>query len=56
LKTYGPKKAKQIWEFVFREGLTYKDIAARLSMTAGAARVKAFRCKEDAVRLVERFQ
>lgn len=49
-------ECRQIWEMVFREGLTYKDIAARMKMTEGAARVKAFRCKEDATGLLEKFK
>jgi RNA polymerase sigma factor (sigma-70 family) len=49
-------ECRQIWEMVFREGLTYKDIAARMNMTEGAARVKAFRCKEDAIGLLKKFR
>lgn len=46
---------RQVWDMLFSEEVPYKEIAKRLNMSEGAVRIKAFRCKQEAIALRKRF-
>ncbi|MBI5470832.1 MAG: RNA polymerase sigma factor [Ignavibacteriae bacterium] len=45
------ESCRAVWELILHEEVPYKEIARRMKMTEGAARLKAFRCKEEAIAL-----
>jgi DNA-directed RNA polymerase specialized sigma24 family protein len=48
-------RCKQIWHLMFKEQLSYNQIAQRLHMSEGAVKTKVFRCKEEAIRIRNRI-
>ena len=46
------KGCRELWRKIFAEELSYKEIAIQLGISEGAVKVRAFRCKEEATKIV----
>lgn len=44
-------ECRQLWRWVYRDGLTSRDVAGKLGIREGAARVRVHRCLESARRM-----
>jgi RNA polymerase sigma factor (sigma-70 family) len=47
---------RDIWKKIFVEEKTYKQIAAELGISEGAVKVRVFRCKDEATKIVEKLK
>jgi RNA polymerase sigma factor (sigma-70 family) len=49
-------RCKRLWEMIFTEHLAYADIASREGVAPGVIKVRVFRCKEEAMAVLERMR
>jgi RNA polymerase sigma factor (sigma-70 family) len=47
------KGCRDLWKRIFVEGLSYKEIAIQLGISEGAVKVRAYRCKDEATKIVD---
>ena len=45
------EQCRQLWEMIFHDLLSYKEIAKKLNISEAAVKTKAFRCKEEAIEI-----
>jgi RNA polymerase sigma factor (sigma-70 family) len=50
------KSCRDLWKMIFVENKTYKQIAIELGTTEGAVKVRVFRCKEEATKIVAKMK